>query len=154
MRDLAASEQQRRFGRDKRDTLPACCRECGVLFACHGECPKNRFLVAPDGEAGLNYLCAGWKAFFRRADEPIRLIATLMRVGRPASEVMAVLAGRESEWKDALASARRKGPCPCGSGLECVTRARATQTHARSIGSTVVSIVGHACSVTICSGWR
>jgi uncharacterized protein len=120
MAELAASEQQRRFGRDKRDALPTCCRECDVLFACHGECPKNRFLTSPQGEAGLNYLCAGWKAFFHRADEPIKLIATLMRMGRPASEVMAVLAAKEREWNQALASARRRDACPCGSGLEFV----------------------------------
>jgi uncharacterized protein len=48
---------------DKRDTLPRYCRECDVRFACHGECPKNRFILTPDGEPGLNYLCAGFKAF-------------------------------------------------------------------------------------------
>ena len=51
--------QQRAFGDAKRDTLPAYCRECDVRFACHGECPKNRFTLTPDGEPGLNYLCAG-----------------------------------------------------------------------------------------------
>jgi uncharacterized protein len=128
--ELAASERQRQFGLDKRDTLPRYCRECDVLFACHGECPKNRFceapgspqggagVTAPDGEAGLNYLCAGWKAFFQRANEPIQMMATLMRLGRPASEIMNVLAGKEDEWKKALSRARRNDPCPCGSGLK------------------------------------
>ena len=57
--ELVVSDRQHKFGQDKRDALPCTCRECDVLFACHGECPKNRFLTTPDGEPGLNYLCAG-----------------------------------------------------------------------------------------------
>ena len=49
--ELVGSEQQRRFGQDKRDTLPQVCRECEVRFACQGECPKNRFLTTPAGGA-------------------------------------------------------------------------------------------------------
>ena len=64
MIELVASDQQRQFGLHKRDSLPRYCRECQVRFACHGECPKNRFIETPDGEPGLNYLCAGYKAFF------------------------------------------------------------------------------------------
>ena len=59
MTELAASEKQRAFGLDKLNSLTKYCRECDVRFACHGECPRNRFITAPDGEAGLNYLCAG-----------------------------------------------------------------------------------------------
>jgi uncharacterized protein len=121
MVDMATSERQHRFGLDKRAVLPRYCRECDVLFACHGECPKNRFRTTPDGEPGLNHLCAGWKAFFHRIDEPVQMMATLMRMGRPASEVMALLARREAEWQKALAQARARkrfdDPCPCGSGL-------------------------------------
>jgi uncharacterized protein len=51
----AAAQVQAR----QADTLPAYCRSCSVRFACHGECPKNRFIETPDGEPGLNYLCAG-----------------------------------------------------------------------------------------------
>jgi uncharacterized protein len=58
------SEKQLKFGTDKYDTLPRQCRECEFLFACHGECPKNRFAKTKDGEPGLNYLCAGWKMFY------------------------------------------------------------------------------------------
>jgi uncharacterized protein len=121
MVEMVASDRQRQFGLDKRDTLPRTCRECDVRFACHGECPKNRFYTTPDGEGGLNYLCAGWKAFFHRIDEPLQRLAVLMRLGRPASEIMAVMAGKEDEWLDTLAKARARKrfdePCPCGSGL-------------------------------------
>jgi uncharacterized protein len=96
MLELVTSEQQRRFGLAKRDTLPKYCRDCSVRFACHGECPKNRFIAAPDGEAGLNYLCAGYKAFFTHIDRPMRLMANLLRQGRYADEAMAILAAPPS----------------------------------------------------------
>ncbi len=89
--DLVASEKQTKFGRDKKETLPRYCRECEFLRVCHGECPKNRFVEAPGGGSGLNYLCAGYKAFFKHADRAMRIMADLLRQDRPASEVMAIL---------------------------------------------------------------
>jgi uncharacterized protein len=103
MLDSAASAQQRRFGREKLDGLPRACRECDVRFACHGECPKNRFLTTDDGEPKLNYLCEGYKAFFHHIDRPMQVMADLVRRQRPASEVMGALVSKN-------------GPCPCGSG--------------------------------------
>ena len=91
MLKLVTSEQQRQFGLAKRDTLPRYCRECSVRFACHGECPKNRFIATPDGEPGLNYLCAGYKAFFTHIDRPMRMMADLLRQGRFADEAMEML---------------------------------------------------------------
>ena len=66
--ELVRSEKQRAFGEAKRDTLPQYCRECEFLFACNGECPKNRILLTPDGEPGLNWLCEGLKYFFAHTD--------------------------------------------------------------------------------------
>ena len=96
MMKLVASEKQLKFGRDKYDTLPKYCRECEVLFACHGECPRNRFIHAPDGEPGLNYLCAGYKAFFNHVGQPMKRMADLLRRGRFADEIMQPSDSREA----------------------------------------------------------
>jgi uncharacterized protein len=92
MIDLVTSAQQHKFGQDKIDTLPQYCRDCDVLFACNGECPRNRFIHTPDGEPGLNYLCAGYKLFFKHIDHPMRIMTDLLRRGRYADEVMSILA--------------------------------------------------------------
>jgi len=105
MVELVTSPKQRAFGQAKSDTLPAYCRSCDVRFACNGECPRNRFTRTPDGEDGLNYLCAGYKAFFTHIDGPMRLMAGLLRSGRYADEV-----------RDVFRTAGRNDPCPCGSG--------------------------------------
>ena len=109
MGELVRSEQQRAFGRAKRDTLPAFCRSCEYLFACNGECPKNRILLTPDGEPGLNWLCAGLKAFFAHTERPMRLMADVLARGGEAREVMAILA-------EEARTTGRNDPCPCGSG--------------------------------------
>jgi uncharacterized protein len=119
MLELVAGEQQRTFGRNKLDLLPRSCRECDVWFACKGECPKNRFGVTPNGEPGLNYLCAGYQAFFRHIDRPLKIMAQLMRQEQPAARVMEVLAqqeGRQSPVKKSKVG--RNDPCLCGSGLK------------------------------------
>lgn len=61
---LMYSDQQLKFGNDKFDTLPQQCHECEFLFACYGECPKNRFIKDKYGNQGLNYLCKGYHKFF------------------------------------------------------------------------------------------
>ena len=89
--EMVGSEQQRRFGLDKRDSLPRRCRVCGVRFACHGECPRNRF--GRSGETpGLNVLCAGYKAFFRHVDPAMRYMSAAIRAERPPAGIMAYLA--------------------------------------------------------------
>lgn len=105
MVDLVASPRQRAFGEAKRDTLPAYCRRCEVRFACHGECPKNRFTLTPDGEAGLNYLCPGYKHFFTHIGVLMTYMADRLREGGTADEVVGM-----------LASTGRNERCPCGSG--------------------------------------
>jgi uncharacterized protein len=90
--ELLASPKQIKFGQDKKNTLPRYCRECEVRFACHGECPKNRFINTPEGEDGLNYLCAAYKAFFTHIDGTMKIMASLLRQGRFADEIMQMTA--------------------------------------------------------------
>jgi uncharacterized protein len=117
MLTLVTSDQQHKFGQAKWKSLPQYCRECEVLFACYGECPRNRFIHTPGGEPGLNYLCAGYKKFFRHIDHPMRLMADLLRQGHYADEVMNILAMEEmNKLKQAMVTARPDDPCPCGSG--------------------------------------
>lgn len=85
---LVNSSRQQKFGQDKRDKLPRQCRECEVLFPCNGECPKHRFLRTPDGEPGLNYLCAGYKLFFRHIDPYMCFMAQELSFARPPANVM------------------------------------------------------------------
>ena len=110
MLELVASPQQRQFGLDKRDTLPRYCRECDVRFACHGGCPKDRFIATPDGEPGLNYLCAGYKDVLppRRPADADRWRRCSPQ-GRAPSEIVGVYAAEDAERG-------RNDPCTCGSG--------------------------------------
>jgi uncharacterized protein len=114
--ELVASEAQRKFGLDKRDTLPQQCRDCEVRFICNGGCPKNRIAVTPDGEPGLNYLCAGYKAFFTHIDRPMKMMVEELRQQRAPANVMYRLAQEEAELAARFARAKRNDPCPCGSG--------------------------------------
>ena len=123
MIELIASDQQRQFGLDKMESLPGYCRECEVRFACHGGCPRNRFIntppseAAPNGEPGLNYLCAGYKAFFNHVDKPMQIMAGLLRRGRPPAEIMAWYASEDAKkLKESYDDVGRNDPCPCGSG--------------------------------------
>jgi len=65
--EMMYSPEQREFGENKRRLLTRQCRACEFLFACHGECPRNRFALSDDGEPGHNYLCEGYRKFFRHA---------------------------------------------------------------------------------------
>ena len=76
------------FGVGKETALPRWCRECEVLAACQGGCPKHRFETTYYGEPGLQYLCQGYKKFFLHIRKYLRAMATLLENGLPASRVM------------------------------------------------------------------
>lgn len=112
MASMVQSDQQKKFGDDKRDKLPEYCQSCEVKFICNGECPKNRFMQTPDGEEGLNYLCAGYKRFFNHIDPYMNFMANELRNQRAPANVM-----RWVQEQDSLGGRiSRNAPCPCGSG--------------------------------------
>jgi len=111
---LVESEQQQKFGEDKRDRLPRYCLKCEVRFACNGECPKHRFISTPDGEEGLNYLCAGYRVFFNYIDPYMRFMANELRAERPAANVIRWVKEKDAGFPSL--NPRANDPCPCGSG--------------------------------------
>ena len=111
---LATSNRQRRFGMDKKSSLPQYCIDCNVRFVCNGECPKHRFINTPDGEAGLNYLCAGYKKFFSHIDPYMHFMANELQHQRLPANVMAWTKEKDNGFPSYKAG--RNDPCPCGSG--------------------------------------
>jgi len=100
MADLVGSEKQIKFGNDKLDTLPQYCLSCEVKFACHGECPKNRFIETPDGEPGLNYLCEGYKKFFKHIDMPMKYMCQKLKLNQAPSDIVQFYAEVDREQQD------------------------------------------------------
>ncbi len=108
---LVQAPRQVQFGLEKRQGLPAYCQACEVRFICNGGCPKDRLLKAPDGQPGLNYLCAGYRAFFNYAAPFMRRMAALLNQGQPPAAIM--------PWAVMQPPLRQTPPgvlCPCGSG--------------------------------------
>jgi len=111
--DMLESPEQRAFGQYKQDSLPQYCRECDVLDMCNGGCPKDRIIDTPDGEPGLNYLCAGYKRFFSHCRPYATQLAALWHSGEPAEKLMQML---QVEAMQSRPKVGRNDPCPCGSG--------------------------------------
>jgi uncharacterized protein len=86
--EIVESPQQKKFGNDKRDSLPKMCQECEFKFACNGGCPKQRFMKTPEGDPGLNYLCQGYMMFYKHSQAAMLAMAQLYRMGRPPAEIM------------------------------------------------------------------
>lgn len=122
--ELFESPAQREFGQAKLDTLPRYCLECEVREMCNGECPKNRFIQTPDGELGLNYLCAGYKRFFTHCQPFVQEVATQWRLQRLELEQQALRTQSTNVQTHRRIPIRtgpkigRNDPCPCGSGLK------------------------------------
>ena len=109
MLELISSPRQQAFGLAKRDSLPRYCLECDVRFACHGGCPKDRFVSTPDGEPGLHYLCPSYKAFFGHIRPAMQTMCQLLRAGQAPAQI-------RSRYARADAARGRNDPCTCGSG--------------------------------------
>ena len=111
--EMLESPAQREFGRKKQTALPRYCRECEVLAMCNGGCPKDRFIRTPEGEEGLNYLCAGLKDFFIYSQPTLQRLARSWQSGEPLERLMLQLRDEDAR---ASSQAGRNDPCPCGSG--------------------------------------
>ncbi len=88
LEEMVESEKQIRFGLGKETNLPPRCRKCDVLFACHGDCPKHRFIKLREGQPKVSYLCEGYKRFFKHIAPYMKKIRQLIRQGRPAGMIM------------------------------------------------------------------
>ena len=110
--DLLESPRQRAFGQAKWDTLPRSCQACEVRDMCNGGCPKDRILRTPEGEAGLNYLCAGYKQFFNHCRPFVTELSALWR----RQPLEGQMSPAQAEGSRAAPRAGRNDPCPCGSG--------------------------------------
>lgn len=135
--DLLERPEQIAFGLKKQEALPLYCRECNVLEMCNGGCPKDRFIKTPDGETGLNFLCAGYKRFFEHCRPFVLKVAEINR------EAMEEFEKNPHRWEKAfpfkpevekhygpepiqfdkpetikskMKKIGRNAPCPCGSG--------------------------------------
>lgn len=93
--EMMYSERQLRFGKNKFDSLPSQCKECEFLFACNGECPKNRFMKTASGEPGLNYLCKGYFQFFKHVAPYMDYMKKELLAQRPPANVMEAVAKNE-----------------------------------------------------------
>ena len=89
--EMMYSEREMQFGDSKLTSLPGKCRDCLYLFACNGECPKNRFLTTEDGEPGLNYLCEGYYQFFEHIAPAMDFMKRELLAKRPPANIMAAL---------------------------------------------------------------
>ena len=94
--EMMYGEQQRQFGLAKRSSLPHQCKECPYLFACNGECPKNRFCLTSDGEYGLNYLCPGFYKYFAHVAPYMDFMARELTAQRPPANIMEILRTKPS----------------------------------------------------------
>lgn len=88
LQEMLTSAAQQEFGYAKRASLPGQCLRCSVRWACHGGCPKDRFVKTADGESGLNYLCEGYKEFFEHVKLPLLRMKDLLDDGRAPAETM------------------------------------------------------------------
>lgn len=117
--DMVLSEEQKKFGRDKRDKLPRYCFECEYRFACHGECPKHRFTKTPDGDPGLNYLCPAYKLFFSHVHPYMQFMTDELKAKRAPANVMQWVSRMDRRNKQSeivKPQVGRNEACPCGSG--------------------------------------
>lgn len=113
LRELNRSEEAIQFGQDKKSTLPPACLKCEYRFACHGGCPKHRFINVPNSKFQHNYFCEGYKSFFKHSEPAMKKMKELIMSGRSPAELMA-----QYNQVNAVTNKNigRNDPCICNSG--------------------------------------
>ncbi|MCR5334137.1 MAG: anaerobic sulfatase-maturation protein [Bacteroidaceae bacterium] len=86
--DMMDSERQQTFAKMKTEGLARKCKQCEWKFTCYGECPRNRFVRKEDGEAGINYLCPGYVAFFTHVAPYMDMMKAKLDAGLPPADIM------------------------------------------------------------------
>jgi len=114
MMDMVCSDKQMIFGENKKASLPEYCRKCDVRQLCNGGCPKNRFVQTPEGETGLNYLCAGYKKLFSYIKPYMKFLSMNYQRNVPLDEITAYIKQYPDEFMDHYP--HRNELCFCGSG--------------------------------------
>ena len=89
--EMLYGDKQHAFSRLKHTSLPRQCKECDMEFACHGECPKNRFEKDKYGEPGLNYLCKGYYQYYSHVAPYMDFMKRELQAQRPPANIMEVL---------------------------------------------------------------
>ena len=113
--EMLESPEQISFGQVKLNSLPQYCLKCEVRDMCNGGCPKDRLILTPDGEAGLNYLCAGFKLFFTHCRPFVNEVSELWSKQNSITNGSSLQTRAVSRHKEQIKTGRNN-PCPCGSG--------------------------------------
>jgi uncharacterized protein len=119
IKEMNQSEQAIEFGQAKKTRLTPECQTCEFRFACHGGCPKHRFIESDSGASHHNYLCEGYLHFFRHTAPYMATMRDLINSGRAANDVMFLIHQQEMKSNSQNAKAKKIGrndPCHCGSG--------------------------------------
>ncbi len=118
IKEMNQSDQAIAFGQSKKSRLTPECKTCEFRFACHGGCPKHRFISSESGAPNHNYLCDGYLHFFKHTAPYMATMRDLVESGRPASDIMWQVHQHEIQLKSNVSSTAKVGrndPCPCGS---------------------------------------
>jgi uncharacterized protein len=116
--EMNNSDAAKQFGMDKKETLTNQCQSCEYKFACHGGCPKHRFVTSKQGHPNHNYLCEGYYEYFKHTEKNMKMMAELLRHGQAPASIMNYLTiERSNSIQQAVnEGVGRNDPCPCGSG--------------------------------------
>lgn len=115
IKEMNNSQTAQDFGLDKSNSLDADCLRCEYKFACHGGCPKHRFTLSESGYINHNYLCSGYKLFFKHSKPHMQLMAELIQKQQSPANIMSIIQ-QDPKQLYSLFKVSKNSLCPCGSG--------------------------------------